>query len=604
MKKKYLALLLASVMTVSVMGCASNGTGTANEPSGEAEINSEEAAVEAAESETEENIKTKEEETVMRNASGNVNLNQVGFMPKARKTVVVRGENLNPEFRILDAKTDEEVFKGTLTGPVEAKEAAETVYQGDFSDFTTPGNYVVKVSNDEESYPFEIKDGVYDEALKEIFLFFYKQRCGCEVEESIVGKIAHGPCHTSDAQIYGTKEYKEVNGGWHDAGDYGRYVVAGATSIADMFMAYEDFPEIWKTDSVGIPESGNGIPDILDEARYELDWMLKMQDEATGGVYHKVTCIDFPGYVMPEAETKKLVLAPISPTATGDFAAVMAMASRIYRPFDEEFADKALEVAKKAWDFLEANPGMEGFKNPPEIHTGEYGDGDSSDERYWAAVELLKVTGEQKYKDYVSKALSGNVPFGFGWDTMGTYGNAAYLSLDESLQDAALKDKVLEACKNQANEYLNNVKTDGYMCDLGTNYIWGSNLSVCSFARLMLLVNKYCPDMKEMYTAAYDQISYLFGQNAVSYSFISGFGTNYTQNSHHRPSLATSSLVKGMVAGGPNGGKQDPCAGKALKDAPPAKSYIDHSESYSTNEVAIYWNSPVLYLLSAIISGE
>ena len=604
MRRKYIAFALALSLCAINVGCGSKEAALQEQAA--TETLEESAAVTEDSGVKEENEAENNEEGFeeMRNASENVNLNQVGFLPNARKTVVVRGDNLSMDYSLIDIKTDEEVYKGTLTGPVDAKEADETVYQGDFSDFGTPGRYVVKISNDEESYPFTIGEGVYDDLLKDVFLFFYKQRCGCEVKEEIVGAIAHGPCHTDDAQIYGTKDYINVTGGWHDAGDYGRYIVAGAETVADMLMAYEDFPELWKSDSIGIPESGNGVPDILDEARYELDWMLKMQDPASGGVYHKVSCIDFPGYVMPQDETKKLVVAPISIAATGDFAAVMAMASRVYRPFDEEFADKALEVAKKAWEYIEANPNMEGFKNPPEIHTGEYGDDKIEDERCWAAVELLKVTGEQKYKDYAEKSLRNEVTCGFGWDDMGSYANTTYLSLDESLQNPEIREKVLEYNKAKALEYLNNVQTDGYMCDLGTNYCWGSNLSVCSYARLMLLTYKYCPEMKELYNAAYDQISYLLGQNAVGYSFISGFGGKSPENAHHRPSLASRSVVTGMVAGGPNGGHDDPCAGKALKDAPPAKSYIDNSESYSTNEVTIYWNSPVLYLLSAVINNN
>ncbi len=598
MKKRLLAAFLVLVLVASAAGCGSVAENTKPEETTETseETSSEEIAP-AAEQKPEE-----AEMTFERNATDNVCLNQVGFFPEARKTFVTRLTDVSSEYSIIDVKTNEAVYTGSFTGTVEAKEAGESVLQGDFSDFTTPGEYVIQVSNGEESYPFEIKEGVYDDLLKELFLFFYRQRCGCAVEGDVAGKWAHPECHTAEANIYDTKDYKEVNGGWHDAGDYGRYIVAGATSVADMFMAYEDFTNLWKSDDLGIPESGNGIPDILDEARYELDWMLKMQDEATGGVYHKVSCGDFPGYVMPDGETKKLIIAPISPTATGDFAAVMAMASRIYAPYDSEFAKTALEVAVKAWDYLEANPNMEGFKNPPGIYTGEYGDGDSGDERYWAAVELLKVTGEQKYKDFAENSIRSRVPVGMGWDAMGTYANAAYLSLPEDLHDAELKGKIVETLKNVAGEYLNNVRTDGYMCDLGTNYCWGSNLSVCTYARLMLLTEKYAPEMEGLSTAAYDQLSYLLGQNAVSYSFVSGFGTKCTSNSHHRPSICKSSEMPGMVAGGPNGGCEDGIAGKALKGQPPAKCYIDDSGSYSTNEVAIYWNSPVLYLVSAIIN--
>lgn len=171
----------------------------------------------------------------------------------------------------------------------------------------------------------------------------YLQRCGTKVEDD---KFGHPSCHDSIATIYKTDQKIDVSGGWHDAGDYGRYVVAAAKAVADLMYAYEANPEIY-SDNIGIPESGNGTPDILDEVRYELEWMLKMQDKSDGGVYHKVTCDTFPGYVMPEKETKPLIVMPKSTTATADFAASMAMAYEFYKDIDADFAAKCLDAAKK-----------------------------------------------------------------------------------------------------------------------------------------------------------------------------------------------------------------------------------------------------------------
>ena len=108
--------------------------------------------------------------------------------------------------------------------------------------------------------------------------------------------------------------------------------------MADLLIAYDANPELF-SDSIGIPESGNGVPDVLDEVRYELEWMLKMQDSQTGGVHHKVSCENFPGYVMPETETDELIVTPVSTTATADFCASMAMAYEYYQKFDKDFAE-------------------------------------------------------------------------------------------------------------------------------------------------------------------------------------------------------------------------------------------------------------------------
>ena len=190
------------------------------------------------------------------------------------------------------------------------------------------------------------------------------------LDVSLAGDFAHPVCHNTLARIYPTDRYIDVSGGWHDAGDYGRYVVPGAKTVADILLAYMHYPHAFD-DNLGIPESGNGIPDVLDEARYELEWLLKMQDKETGGVYHKVTGASFPGFVMPEDETEELILSPISLTATGDFAAVLAMAVPIYESLDLDFATKMKEAALFAWDYLAANKSFYGFMNPPSIATGE-----------------------------------------------------------------------------------------------------------------------------------------------------------------------------------------------------------------------------------------
>ncbi len=536
--------------------------------------------------------------------SKNINLNQVGYLPHARKTAVIRSEGIDKTFTIKDA-SGKEVYTGELTGPVDAPYAEEKVYQADFSDFETPGTYTVVVSNGDDSYPFSIADDVYDDLLKDSFLMLTRQRCGMEIPAQLAGDFAHPVCHDTEALIYGTDSYKDVTGGWHDAGDYGRYVVAGATAVADLFLAYEDFPDLWSRDDLGIPESGNGIPDILDEARYELDWMLKMQDEKSGGVHHKVTCRVFPEFVMPQEETEELVISEISNTATGDFAAVMAKASTIYEPYDSAFAKNALAAAKKAYAYLEDHKSAPSFKNPEDIVTGEYPDGQYKDEMLWAAVELYNITGEEKYNTYIKDLLDLYVLHGFGWQGVGSYANISYLKMDEEKQDAELAAKSRAEVEAKAQTYLQNARTDGYLVSLGDNYCWGSNLSVCGYARQMLMAaGEQGKDSDDYRQAAYDQLTYILGQNATGYCFVTGYGSLSAQNPHHRPSVAVGKAMPGMVIGGPDGFGEDSYVKSVLADVPPAKCYADTDQSYSTNEVTIYWNSPFVYLLSAEIEAN
>lgn len=532
--------------------------------------------------------------------SVDVNCNQVGFLPEARKTAVSKVSAAGDKFDVVDDKSGSVVYSGTFGAPIKSKASDEEICQADFSDFKTPGTYRVVLADGTSSHPFEIGATIYDDLLRDSFLFLYSQRCGMEITKDLAGNFAHPECHMGDAEIYGTNKTKKVVGGWHDAGDYGRYIVAGAVTVADLFDAYEDAADIWNTaagDSVGIPESGNGVPDILDEAKYEVDWMLMMQDEASGGVYHKISCREFPGFVMPQEETEPLVLSPISNAATGDFAAICAKSSVLYADIDADFAAKCLAAAKKAWKYLEDNPKNKGFKNPEDILTGEYPDSRDVDERYWAAIELYKATGEEKYNEFVAGILDATIKHGYGWAQVSSYANMSYLNMDESLQNAEYVKKLQDSIIEEADEFLENVKTDGYMCALGDNYSWGSNMTVSDNARIML--DAYRLTGKADYSdAAYDQLSYLLGQNPVSYCYLSGYGTVSPEHAHHRPSMATGYVLPGMVAGGANKNCEDPYAKAVLSGLPAAKCYADNDQAYSVNEVTIYWNSPFIYLLS------
>lgn len=547
-------------------------------------------------------------------------VNQVGYKPgDFKKVVATTGEKVTT-FNICNAETGEVVYEGTFADErVISKNGDGDTYTGDFSDFTEEGKYYIAVDGLDNSYSFEIANNVFDEVTKATVRMLYLQRCGCETTNELAGIYAHPECHNTDARIYGTDEYINVNGGWHDAGDYGRYVVAGAKTIADLFLTYEDSAAS-RGDDYDIPESGNGVPDILDEARYELEWMLKMQAE-NGGVYHKVTCEQFPGVVMPQNEKEELVVAPISTTATGDFAAVMAKAGRIYRQYDGAFATKCLEAAKKAYAYMEENAENDktGFINPPEIATGEYGDGDNTDEYVWAAVELFLTTGDQAYASKVRELTEKTFKGGLGWADMGTYAMYDFLkakgytetpvefnlpaddtrSIQEiyaSMSDVDyIKMKFSEKLKLFAETALDNSKTDPYFSSLRI-YPWGSNMTIANNGILYRMMYNLTGDEVYNEYARY-QIDYLLGVNAVAYSYVTGFGEHAAEHPHHRPSQAIGKAMPGMLVGGPNTSPADPYAIKALSKKVGGSCYCDNDSAYSINEITIYWNSPLIYLL-------
>lgn len=532
-----------------------------------------------------------------------INCNQIGYLISGVKRAVLRGDNLCSTFQILNEE-NVIVYRGKVSGPIENKSAEEVNFIADFSDFKEEGIFTLKCGEDAVSYPFLIGESVYSDLMKTSIKMLYLQRCGMKIEKTFAGDFAHATCHMSDARIYGTEKTKEVRGGWHDAGDYGRYVGPGAVTVADLFLAYEDHKDIFLSDvgdAYGIPESGNGIPDILDEAKYELEWMLKMQDLDSGGVYHKVTCETFPGFIPPEEETEELVLSPISTTATGAFAAIMAKSYVIYKELDSKFAERCLIASEFAWEYLEKHPNTGSFKNPPEIVTGEYDDEEDADERFWAAAELLRATGELQYGKYIETLLSKHTYQGFGWADIGTYANITCLRYGKGIVSEEIIKKIENSIIKRADELLLLSKEDGYGISLGDDYIWGSNMVVCNQARELILANEM-NESEEYKQAIADHFHYILGMNPMSVSYVTGFGTKMVEHPHHRMSVYKGKSMPGMVIGGPDAGLHDPAAEELLKNQPPAKCFVDHDQSYSTNEITIYWNSPFIYLLANIMS--
>ena len=527
-----------------------------------------------------------------------INLNQIGFLPDAEKVAVLNGDAIGTKASVVDVASGSIVYEGDV-GPASFSEATgRDEARFDFSSVTTPGTYKI-VSGEFESFEFKIAADVYDEAFDATLRMFYLQRCGVELDADIAGVHAHPECHTGEATIYGTDETIDVTGGWHDAGDYGRYVVTGAKAAADLMLAYSLYPDAFD-DELGIPESGNGIPDVLDEVKFELDWLFKMQN-SEGGVYHKVTCAGFPLFVMPEEETDELIVTPVSTTATGDFAAVMAMASYVYADIDPEFAAKCYDAAVKAAEYLDAHPDLEGAVNPDGIVTGEYPDTDDNDERCWAYAELFKASGDSKYDEAFCALVSDGVPCAtdFGWMGVGAYASYAYLSAEKS--KGKFYDAVLTSFMSGVAGVEAAAAGDAYNSSL-TSYPWGSNMTVANNAMYLILYDSI-KKTTEGDAVARQQLNYILGTNGTSYCFLTGFGTQSPESPHHRPSVATGVAMPGMVSGGPNENLEDPFASTVLEGTAPALCYADNDQAYSLNEVTIYWNSPVVFLFAYVESN-
>jgi len=502
-------------------------------------------------------------------------VNQLGYRPHdSKKAVVPQGD---AAFCVVRVSDEAVVYRGTSSEAIYDAASMETVRVADFSAVAEKGEYALRTAG-ESSYTFVIDDDPYAGLQAALLEMFNYQRCGVALDR---GLWSHPACHDSLAAVYGTNEKKDVSGGWHDAGDYGRYVVPAAVVVADLLLANELSP--------------NPAAELPETVWFELEWMLKMQDAKTGGVYHKVGCRQFNALdEMPQDEHGELVLSPISPTATADFAAAMALASRFY----PDKKSVLLDAARRAWDWCAANPDAPNFKNPPEIRTGEYGDKENKDERFWAACELFVATGEEKYHAAIK---TSDVYTGLGWADVGTYGIVAYLLHAGDKADAALsammKENLLAACEGIMSRY----RDDPYGASLGANYRWGSSGALANNAMALLLGSRFVGDSAAYTEAALEHVHYLLGRNPLSQSYVTGFGPTAPKHPHHRPSVAVGSAVPGMVVGGPNmHTRQDHALHAHCEGLPPSKCYVDHQDSFSSNEVAIYWNSAV-YFVAAVL---
>jgi endoglucanase len=541
-----------------------------------------------------------------------IKVDQTGYLPDAPKIAFVVSDKASGEFVVREASGGKEALKGKLSAALKDANSGDLVQMADFTALTRGGRYYLDIPGVGASWEFSIAPGVYSRAFYLSMRSFYGQRCGIAVDlgPEFPG-YKHEACHLTGAwhASSGKSGSRASAGGWHDAGDYGRYVVNSGITTGTLLWTWEMFGAKTASIKLNIPESGNGTPDILNEIRWNLDWMLSMQD-SDGGVWHKQTTEKFGGFVMPEKETaiSYVIGTGASPfkssCATGDFAAVTAIAARAYKPFQAEYAAKCMRAARQAWAWLDKNPDVL-FRNPQGVGTGEYGDRNCADERLWAAAELYRSSGDESFHKYF---LDHYVEFRSSIRAVGPQGwpNVAPLALwtyvlgkgSNAEAAAAIRGDSLRA----ADEIVARTADNGYRISMTErDYGWGSNSGAANYGVQLLVANALRSD-KRYFQAALENLHYLLGRNTFSLSWVTQVGANAFKNPHHRPSGADDRAEPwpGLLSGGPNRSRQDP-AMKKLPDLPPAKMYLDEQASYASNEVAINWNAPLVFLLAGAL---
>lgn len=556
-----------------------------------------------------------------------IKINQSGYYTSAPKVAVVTSDFSRDEyagsnfgFYILTANVGDTVYKNKLSSIRSSTNSSIKTRIADFTDFKQRGLYVIYIPGIGNSYPFLIGDTVFKKSAEAILKGFYYMRSSIPLEEKYAGKW-HRPAGHPDTAVLihpsavSSKRRSAASistpGGWYDAGDYNKYIVNSGITTGTLLSAYEDFPEYFNQLDINIPESGNGIPDILDEALYNIRWMMTMQDPSDGGVYHKCTNAAFDPMVRPGVTKLPRYVVQKSTAATLDFAAVLAQASRLFKKYDRQYpklSDSLLKAATYAWTWAQVNPAVEYNQNAinkqfePKITTGAYGDRNFSDEWMWAASELYGTTGKKLYYDSIVTHMHDSAALP-SWNNVQMLGYYTLARLKNSLP-AIAKNSAETASKyivKFADAYLSRTAVNAFGTVMGASpgeFNWGSNSNAANQG--IALINAYQITKDKKYIdAALTNMDYLLGRNATGYSFVTGIGIKSTMRPHHRPSIADGiqDPVPGLLAGGPNARMQDN-AYYQFKE--PETAYSDTDASYASNEIAINWNAPAVYLFNGL----
>lgn len=543
-----------------------------------------------------------------------IKVDQVGYPLDGPKVAFVASPSQThaETFQIRRSSDRVSSFQGRLAGPEFDPDSGDYVQAAEFTGLRDAGTYYVDVPGVGRSFDFSVDRNVFNHTYYLAMRAFYGQRCGTAVDmgPEFPG-YAHPACHLHGEfhSSSGAQGPRDNIGGWHDAGDYGRYVVNSGIATGTLLWTWEIYGDRLKNISQQIPESGNGTPDILNEARWNLEWMLKMQDK-DGGVWHKQTSTHFSAFIAPEADKLPSVVIgtgtePFKSTcATADLAAVAAIAARVYKPFDAKFATQALEAARRAFAWTEKYPNVT-FKNPPGVTTGEYGDANCSDERLWAAAELSRTTGEASYNDFFLSHYAEFLPKlvsppAESWSSLGAMALWTYALSSQTGKDASAVKAIRDRTLGSAQIVVARTRANPYRISMQTrDYIWGSNGVAAGYGFYLLIANTFRPD-PDFVNAAGDNLHYLLGRNTFSLSWVTQVGENPFQHPHHRPSAAVTNRAPwpGMLSGGPNARRGDAVLAALPKDLPPARVYADQTNSYASNEIAINWQAALVFLLA------
>ena len=558
-----------------------------------------------------------------------VRVNQVAYLPAGPKNATLVTDATAKLPWQLKSATGAVVAHGwTVPRGVDVS-SGQNVHSIDFGAYRARGKALTLVADGETSRPFDIGTSAYEQLRRDAVKYYYTQRSGIAIRDDLRPGYARPAGHLDVAPNQGDSavpcrpgvcDYTlDVTGGWYDAGDHGKYVVNGGIATWELLSTYERSllartgqPAELGDGTLAIPESGNKVPDVLDEARWELEFLLRMQvpdgQPLAGMAHHKIHDEQWTGLpLLPSDDPQKRELHPPTTTATLNLAATAAQAARLYRPYDRQFAAKALAAARKAWSAALAHP--EVYASDSDGNGGgTYADNNATDEFYWAAAELYLTTGEKQFADHVLSSplhtadIFGSL--GFDWGRTAAAGRLDLATVPSGLPG---RDKVRRSVAQAADRYLATLTAQPYGMPYAPDnnlYDWGSSHQILNNA--VVLATAYDLTGASKYRdGAVQSMDYILGRNALNMSYVTGYGEANSHNQHSRwyaheldPNLPNPPA--GTLAGGPNSSIQDPYAQSRLQGCVGQFCYIDDIQSWSTNETAVNWNAALARMASFV----
>jgi endoglucanase len=564
----------------------------------------------------------------------NVLVNQLGYFPQLEKIATVKTPGAVP-WQLKNAR-GEVVASGTTIPFGADASSGDQVSVADFSSFTQEGKGYTLVVGKDSSHPFDIGGDLYTKLKYDALAFYYQQRSGIAIEMPYAARPDlvrpaghidvppnHGDKHVPCAPGSGCSYVLDVSGGWYDAGDQGKYVVNAGISVWTLLDLWErdqhrghgadDFAD----GKMNIPENKNGVPDLLDEARWELEFELKMQvpegEQLAGMAHHKIHDVKWTQLSLgPHEDPMERYLQPPSTAATLNLAANAAQAARVWRTIDKPFAEKCLTAAERAWQAARANPEI--YAPQGGEGGGPYDDANLTDDFYWAATELYITTKKAEYKDFVTKSehfkeVTADWNDNPGMKSSMTWGDTAALASISLVTvanglPAADMDDIKKRIAARGDELLGVIAKQGYRQPFGLpakGYPWGSTSFVLNNSLILALAYDFTHERKYLDGVALG-MDWILGRNALDQSFVTGYGSRPLENPYHRfwCHQANPKYPKppaGVVSGGPNTELQDPYVQAAgLKGCAAQKCFLDNGEAWSVNEVTINWNAPLVWV--------